>query len=198
MRTEVTSAALLDQPADVPHGSVIAVSRKPEHGFAKQPQAGIRLLAGEGVEGDAHRGLTVQHLYHQRRDPTQPNLCQVHLFAEEMLAELAAEGYPLGPGEIGENVLTRGLDLLTLPRGTLLRLGSAAEIEVTGLRTPCVKMDRHRAGLQRHLWGERDAKGKRTRRAGIMGIVRTGGEVHPCDPIRVILPPKPHKALGPV
>ena len=198
MRAASSSAGPLLHPARVPDGFVVAVSRKPEHGFAKQPQSSIRLLAGEGVEGDAHRGLTVQHLYHLRRDPTQPNLCQVHLFAEEMLAELAAEGYPLSPGEIGENVLTRGLDLLQLPRGTLLQLGSEAQVEVTGLRTPCVKMDRHRAGLQRHLWGERDAKGKRTRRAGVMGIVRTGGEVHSGDSIAVRLPPLPHRALGPV
>ena len=178
-------------------GLVIAVSRTPEHGFAKQPQPSIQLLAGEGVAGDAHRGTTVQHLYHLRRNPKKPNLCQVHLFAEEMLGELAAAGYPLGPGEIGENVLTQGLDLLQLPQGTLLQLGLDAQIEVTGLRTPCVKMDRFRAGLQSHLWGERDAKGKRTRRAGIMGVIRTGGEVRAGDRITVLLPPLPHQPLGP-
>ena len=198
MRAATTSACPLFDSARVTDRFVVAVSRKPEHGFAKQPQSSIRLLAGEGVEGDAHRGLTVQHLYHRRRDPTQPNLCQVHLFAEEMLAELAAEGYPLGPGDIGENVLTRGLDLLQLPRGTVLQFGPAAEIIGTVRRTPCVKMDRHRAGLQQHLWGERDAKGKRTRRAGIMGIVRTGGEVRSGDPITIMLPSLPHWALGPV
>lgn len=179
-------------------GRVLAVSRVPRHGFAKQPHPAITLIVGEGVEGDAHRGTTVQHLYKVRRDPTQPNLCQVHLFAAEMLAELGSHGFALGPGEIGENILTEGLDLLQFPRGTLLHLGAVAIVEVTGLRTPCAQMDRYRPGLQQHLWGERDSKGKRTRRAGIMSVVRAGGEVHAGDAIFVELPPEPHQALGPV
>ncbi len=181
-----------------PCAKVVAVSRKPEHGFAKLPQTSVSLLEGEGVEGDAHRGTTVQHLYRVRCDPTEPNLCQVHLFAAEMLAELAANGYPLGPGEMGENILTGGIDLLRLPRGTLLRLGLDAVVEITGLRTPCAQIDGYRTGLQQHLWGERDARGKRTRRAGVMSIVRTGGDVRAGDAIRIELPPQPHLPLGPV
>jgi MOSC domain-containing protein YiiM len=182
--------------------TILAVSRSAAHGFAKQPQLHIQLLAGEGVEGDAHRGATTQHLYLKRKDPRQPNLCQVHLFAAEMLDELAAKGFPLGPGELGENILTRGLDLLTLPLGTHLHFGShldtAAIVEVTGLRTPCSQIDGYRAGLQQHLWGPRDAAGKKTRRAGIMSIVLRGGIVAPGDALRVELPPLPHRALGPV
>ncbi len=177
---------------------VVAVSLAARHGFAKQPQSSIRLLVGEGVEGDAHRGTTVQHLYKVRRDPSQPNLCQVHLFAAEKLDELAGAGYALGPGEIGENVLTCGVDLLALPRGTKVRLGAEAVVEITGLRTPCSQIDRYRAGLQKLLWGPRDAKGKRERRAGVMAVVLTGGEVLPGDPLLVELPPKPHQPLGPV
>ena len=183
---------------DAPEGRIVAVSRCLQHGFAKQPQPAIRLIAGEGVEGDAHRGTAVQHLYQVRRDPAKPNLCQVHLFVAEMLAELAAAGYALGPGEIGENILTEGLDLLALPRGTLLHLGEGAVVEVTGLRTPCSQIDGYRAGLQKHLWGERDVRGKRVRRAGIMSIVRTGGVVRGEDRLRVELPPGPHRSLGPV
>ncbi len=179
-------------------GRVVAVSREPEHGFAKAPQTSIRLIAGEGVEGDAHRGTTVQHLYRVRQDPMQPNLCQVHLFAAEMLAELADNGFPLGPGEMGENILAEGVDLLCLPRGTLLHLGLEAAVEITGLRTPCSQIDGYRSGLQQHLWGERDAKGRRLRRAGVMGIVRRGGEVRAEDAIRVELPPEPHLPLGAV
>ena len=177
---------------------VMAVSLAAQHGFAKQPQACIRLLAGEGVEGDAHRGTTVQHLYQVRRDPSKPNLCQVHLFAAEKLGELAAAGYPLGPGEIGENVLTCGVDLLALPRGTRVRLGAQAVVEITGLRTPCSQIDGYRTGLQKLLWGPRDAKGKRERRAGVMAVVVTGGEVLPGDPLVVELPLEPHQPLGPV
>ncbi len=177
---------------------VVAVSLAARHGFTKQPQPAIRLLAGEGVEGDAHRGTTVQHLYQVRRDPSKPNLCQVHLFPAEKLEELAAAGYALGPGEIGENVLTCGVDLLALPRGTRVRLGAQAVVEITGLRTPCSQIDGYRAGLQKLLWGPRDAKGKRERRAGVMAVVVTGGEVLPGDPLVVELPPEPHQPLGPV
>ena len=182
-------------PADA---VVVAVSRASTHGFAKQPQRSLTLIAGEGIEGDAHRGKTVQHLYTLRKDATRPNLCQVHLFSAEMLAELAGHGYPLGPGEIGENVLTTGLDLLGLPRGTVLCIGDGAVLEITGLRTPCSQIDGYRAGLQKYLWAPRDAKGKRTRRAGVMSIVRTGGDIQAGDPLRIELPPKPHLPLGPV
>lgn len=177
---------------------MVAVSLAPRHGFAKQVQPSIRLLEGEGVEGDAHRGTTVQHLYQARRDPTRPNLCQVHLFAAEKLQELAEAGFTLGPGEMGENVLTHGVDLLRLPRHTRVRLGAEAVVEITGLRTPCSQIDGYRAGLQRLLWGPRDTKGKRERRAGVMAVVVAGGEVVPGDRMVVDLPPEPHWALGPV
>jgi MOSC domain-containing protein YiiM len=177
---------------------IVVTSRKETHGFSKQPQASVCLIAGEGVEGDAHRGRTTQHLYLQRKDPTQPNLAQVHLLASEMLEELAAKGFLVQPGELGENLLTSGIELLDLPEKTLLHIGAEVVLEVTGLRTPCSQIDGHRSGLQQHLWGDRDGSGKRTRRAGIMSVVRTGGLVHPEDTIRIELPPKPHRPLGPV
>ncbi len=179
-------------------GEVIAVSKALRHGFAKQPEPAIRLLAGEGVEGDAHRGTTVQHLYQKRRDATQPNLCQVHLFAAEKLDELHQAGFVLGPGEIGENVLTRGVDLLALPRHTRVRLGAETVVEITGLRTPCSQIDGYRAGLQKLLWGPRDRSGRRERRAGVMAVVVVGGLVASGDRLTVELPPEPHVRLGPV
>jgi MOSC domain-containing protein YiiM len=178
--------------------TVVATSRSPQHGFSKQPQSSLRLITNEGVEGDAHRGGTTQHLYLKRKNPALPNLCQVHLLAAEMLAELADKGFPLQPGELGENLLTAGLDLLSLPRGTLLHLGDEAVVKLTGLRTPCSQIDKFRDGLQQHLWGEYDASGKKTRRAGAMAIVLTGGEVRPGDRIRITLPAGPHLPLGPV
>jgi MOSC domain-containing protein YiiM len=180
------------------NATVEAVSRSTTHGFSKQPQPSIRLIPGEGVDGDAHRGVTVQHLYLKRRDPNQPNLCQVHLLCAEMLDELATKGFSIAPGELGENILTRGLHLLSLPLATRLYLGENAIVEVTGLRTPCSKIDDFRSGLQQHLWGERDVSGKRPRRAGIMSIVLHRGEVCPNDAIRIELPPPPHIPLGPV
>ncbi len=177
---------------------IVATSRSSTHGFSKQPQSSLHLIAGEGIEGDAHRGSTTQHLYLKRKNPAQPNLAQVHLFASEMLAELAALGFPLQPGEIGENILTAGIDLLSLPRGTRLHLGRDAVIEVTGLRTPCSQIDDHRRGLQQHLWGPPGPDSKKTRRCGIMAIVLNGGAVRPDDTIRITLPPQPHEPLGPV
>jgi MOSC domain-containing protein YiiM len=177
---------------------ILATSRSSTHGFCKQPQPSLRLIAGEGIEGDAHRGTTTQHLYLKRKNPKLPNLAQVHLFPSEMLDELAALGFPLQPGEIGENILTSGHDLITLPLGTKLHLGSEAIVQVTGLRTPCSQIDQHRKTLQQHLWGAPGLDGKNTRRAGIMAIVLTGGTVQPNDPIRIELPPEPHQPLGPV
>jgi len=175
-----------------------SVSLNPEHGFSKTPQTRITLVTGEGIEGDAHRGRTTQHLYLKRQDPTLPNLCQVHLIGSELLEELAAKGFAVKAGDLGENVLTAGLDLLALPRGTLLHLGAEAVVEVTGLRTPCSQIDGFRPGLQQHLWGTRDAENRKTRKAGVMGVVHTGGVVGVGDGIRVQLPTGAHVPLGPV
>ena len=177
---------------------IASVSLNPQHGFSKSPQTCITLIAGEGVEGDAHRGRTTQHLYLKRKDASLPNLCQVHLIASELLEELAAKGFALNAGDLGENVLTTRLDLLSLPAGTLLHLGSEAVVEVTGLRTPCSQIDAFCAGLQEQMWGPRDAANQKTRRAGVMSVVRTGGVVRVEDPVRVVLPPEPHMPLGPV
>ena len=177
---------------------IASVSLNPAHGFSKSRQSSITLLAGEGVEGDAHCGRTTQHLYLQRKDPTLPNLCQVHLIGSELLEELAGKGFTVNPGDLGENVSTTGIDLLSLPKGTLLRLGEQAVIEVTGLRTPCSQIDGFRQGLQEHLWGPRDANNQKARRAGVMSVVLRGGVVFAGDPIQVVLPEEPHVALGPV
>ena len=178
---------------------VLSTSAHPNHGFSKQPQLFLTLITGEGIENDAHRGATTQHLYRKRKDPSQPNLAQVHLLGFELLEELAARGFPLNPGELGENLLTQDIDLLNLPRHTLLQVGPEAILEVTGLRTPCSQIDAFRPGLQQHLWGPPlPGTTKKTHRAGIMAIVHRGGLIHPNDPIQITLPPAPHQPLGPV
>jgi hypothetical protein len=149
---------------------VLAVARSPAHGFSKPVEPRIRLLAGLGVEGDAHLGVTVKHRSRVRRDPTQPNLRQLHLIHSELLEELAAFGFRVAPGQLGENVLTRGLDLLALPRGTRLRLGAQALVEVTGLRNPCHQLDDFQPGLMAATLG-RDAEGRLVRKAGVMAVV---------------------------
>ena len=175
-------------------GQVIAVSRSETHTFTKPNTSSIRLLTGLGVEGDAHLGETVKHRSRVRQDPTQPNLRQVHLIHVELLDELRAGGFALAPGEIGENVTTRGIDLLALPAGTRLRLGSEAIVEVTGLRNPCRQLDAHQAGLTAALLG-RDTDGRVIRKSGIMGVVAAGGEVRTGDAIVVELPVAPHRRL---
>jgi MOSC domain-containing protein YiiM len=174
--------------------TVIAVSRSSSHSFSKQNQSSIRLIAGLGVEDDAHLGTTVKHLSRVAKNPDAPNLRQVHLMHTELHDELAASGFEVGPGDLGENVTTRGIPLLDLPAGTRLRLGGSAVVEITGLRNPCVQIDRFRPGLLGEVVG-RDTSGAVWRKTGIMGVVVTGGEVKSGDVIEVELPPEPHKPL---
>ena len=172
------------------HGSVVSVSRDVGHHFSKQLVGSIRLLAGLGVEGDAHCGVTVKHRSRVAVDPSQPNLRQVHLVAAELLDELAHAGFEVAPAQLGENVLARGLVLLDLPVATLLHLGPEAVVEITGLRNPCAQIEAFRPGLLAQVLG-RDASGAVVRKAGIMGIVRAGGELRPGDAIGVELPAEP-------
>ena len=173
--------------------SVAAVASSRVHGFSKDVQTEIVLETGLGVRGDAHGGATVKHRSRVRQDPTQPNLRQVHLIAAELHEELAAKGFQVGPGSMGENVTTRGLDLLALPCGTLLHLG-AAVVEVTGLRNPCAQLNQYQPGLMNAVL-DRAADGSLVLRAGIMGVVRRDGAVRPGDALTVVLPPAPHQAL---
>ncbi len=178
-------------------GHVAAVSRSAIHTLTKGNQASIQLLAGLGVEGDAHAGTTVKHRSRVARDPSQPNLRQVHLIHAELHDELRAAGFTVSAGQLGENVTTRGVDLLGLPTGTLLHLGGTAVVEVTGLRNPCVQIDHFRPGLMAAVLG-RDEHGAVVRKSGVMSIVVAGGDVRPGDVIRVELPPGPHRPLAPV
>lgn len=173
---------------------IVSVARDDGHRFSKPVMASIRLLAGLGVEGDAHCGVTVKHRSRVAADPTQPNLRQVHLIQEELFDELAAKGFALRAGDLGENVLTEGLDLLALPKGARLRLGAEAVVEVTGLRNPCAQIDGFRKGLLAAVL-DRAADGSLVRKAGIMAVVLEGGEIRPGDAIGVALPPEPWTKL---
>lgn len=177
--------------------TVLAVHRSSSHDFSKFPEAAIKLVAGLGVEGDAHAGVTVQHRSRVARDPSQPNLRQVHLLHAELFEELRTGGFTVCPGDLGENLTTRGLDLLALPAGTQLRLGSEAMVEITGLRNPCSQIDRFQQGLMAAVL-ERDSTGQLIRKAGVMGVVLAGGVVKAGDAIRISLPPLPHRLLAPV
>jgi MOSC domain-containing protein YiiM len=178
-------------------GTVVAVSSSAAHTMSKPNQGQIRLLAGLGVEGDAHQGETVKHRSRVKRDPTQPNLRQVHLIHAELHDELREAGFTVSPGQMGENITTCGVDLLGLPVGTRLLLGDTATVEVTGLRNPCAQLDGITPGLMKATL-DHDEEGNLVRKAGVMGVVVCGGEVRPGDAIRVELPPAPHKPLQPV
>ena len=178
-------------------GIVTAVSRSPTHTMTKPNEASIRLLTGLGVAGDAHLGETVKHRSRVARDPSQPNLRQVHLIHAELHDELGSAGFAVAPGQMGENVTTRGVDLLGLSIGTRLHLGEQAVVEVTGLRNPCAQLDGIQLGLMAATL-DRDEHGNLIRKAGIMGVVVADGDVRPGDPIRVELPAEPYRALVPV
>jgi MOSC domain-containing protein YiiM len=178
-------------------GIVTAVSRSATHSFSKPNAGSIRLVAGLGVEGDAHQGATVKHRSRIAKFGGTPNLRQVHLMHAELFDELRAAGFSVSAGQMGENVTTYGVDLLGLPTGARLRLGEEAVVEVTGLRNPCRQLDKFQPGLMAATLA-RDAEGNLVRKAGIMGIVLEGGEVREGDPIRVELPPLPHAPLSPV
>jgi MOSC domain-containing protein YiiM len=176
---------------------VTAVSRSASHTLIKPNADSIRLVAGLGVEGDAHLGELVKHRSRARRDPTQPNRRQVHVIHSELHDELRAGGLEVLPGQMGENVTTRGIDLLALPVGTRLRLGDSARVEITGTRNPCTQLERIQPGLMAATL-DHDADGNLIRKAGVMGIVLEGGEVRPGDAVALELPAPPHRALEPV
>lgn len=176
---------------------VAGLARQHDHRFSKAPAQELVLRAGHGVEGDAHAGVKVKHRSRVAKDSTLPNLRQVHLISQELLDELQGAGFSVAPGDLGENVTTRGLALIDLPQGARLRLGEAALIEITGLRNPCRQLDQFQKGLMAATL-DRDPQGRLIRKAGVMAIVIESGIVRAGDAIMLELPPGPHIALAPV
>lgn len=178
-------------------GSVVAVSCSAKHTLIKGNQPAVHLREGFGVEGDAHAGSTVKHRSRVARNPQQPNLRQVHLIHAELHEELCDAGFNVAPGQMGENITTKGIDLLGLPAGTRLRLGADALIELTGLRNPCAQLNKIQDGLMAAVL-DRDAEGNLIRKAGVMAVVLADGIVQPGDAVTIELPPTPHRPLEPV
>ena len=173
---------------------VVAVARDGRHRFSKPCVGRIELLTGLGVEGDSHAGALVRHRSRVKADPAQPNLRQVHLIHAELFEDLRAAGFVVEPGQLGENITTSGIELLALPRDTLLRIGPEAEIRITGLRNPCAQIDRFRPGMLKAVVG-RAKGGSLVRKAGVMAVVSRGGSIRLGDPIEVVPPPLPHHPL---
>lgn len=173
---------------------VEAVHHSPVHSMQKTTSVSIVLLEGLGVEGDAHCGVTVKHRSRVAQDPAQPNLRQVHLIHAELHDELSSKGFEIAPGQMGENITTRGIDLLALPRNTVLSIGTTAKVLVTGLRNPCTQLDGIQPGLMKAVL-DRDEEGNLIRKAGIMGIVIAGGEIRTGDKIVATLPEEPFEKL---
>ena len=176
------------------NAKVTHVSANGSHAFSKRNLPGITLIAGLGIEGDAHCGTTVKHRSRVARDPTQPNLRQVHLIHIELFDELAAKGFAVSPGMLGENITTSGIALLSLPVDTQLGLGQSAVVKLTGLRNPCAQLNDFQPGLMNAVL-DRTFDGALVRKAGVMGIVLCGGIVRPGDLISVVLPATPHREL---
>ena len=174
---------------------VVAVSRSGQHTFSKPNKKVIKLIEAFGVEGDAHAGKTVTHLFLKKKDPTRPNIRQVHLIQAELFDELIHDGFSVNPGQLGENITTRGVDLLALPTGTRLSIGPDAVVEVTALRNPCVQIDNFQEGLLKAVL-DHDEKGNPIRKSGVMGVVLKGGEIRPDDTITVELPAEPRQRLA--
>ena len=179
------------------HSQVVAVHSNPSHTFSKETQATIELVAGHGVVGDAHFGVSVKHRSRVAKDPNQPNLRQVHLMHEELFLELAAEGLEVLPGQMGENITTRGIELLLLSAGTRILIGQNAVVEITGLRNPCSQIENFKSGLLSAVLSK-SQDGAIVRKAGVMGIVVASGVVCPGDKITIVHRPLECKALQPV
>ena len=175
-------------------GTVIAVAKDAGHNFSKNLVPEITIIAGLGVEGDAHRGEKVKHRSRVKADPTQPNLRQVHLIHSELFDEVAEKGFAVTPADLGENITTRGIDLLGLPRHAILEIGENVRLEVTGLRNPCAQIDNFQKGLLSAVL-DKGPDGELIRKSGIMTVVLTGGRVHAGDCINVKLPDPPFLPL---
>jgi MOSC domain-containing protein YiiM len=175
-------------------GSIVAVSRDDRHRFSKPVVQQIVLLGGLGIKGDAHCGATTQHRYLVEKDPARANLCQVHLIGAELYDNLVEDGWSIAPGQLGENVTTRGIELMSLPTGSILHLGTDARVEITGKRSPCRQINGFQPGLVKAVFGV-DETGRPASRAGIMGIVVSGGVVSSSDGVRVELPAGPFRPL---
>jgi MOSC domain-containing protein YiiM len=172
---------------------VIAVAKSAHHEFSKHGCESIRIVQGLGVEGDCHSGATVKHRSRVAVDPTQPNLRQVHLMQAELFDELRTQGFEITPSDLGENITTRGVDLLALPEGCILKIGEGTKVKITGLRNPCSQIENFRTGLLQHCVIK--TADQVIRKTGVMATAVASGEVQPGDMIVIELPPLPHKAL---
>lgn len=127
------------------------------------------VVGRRGVDGD--RQATRKH--HGR---VSQALC---LWSAEVIATLAAEGHPIGPGNAGENVLVRGIDWPALRPGVRLHLGADVVAEVSGWALPCAKNARWFAdGDFRRIDPDRRPGSSRAYAAVLIGgVVRTGDAV---------------------
>lgn len=175
-------------------GTVVSLSRSAKHRFSKKLEKRLRIVEGHGVEGDAHAGSTVKHRSRVAKDPNQPNLRQVHLIASELLEELSRKGFEIEAGDLGENILTVGIDLIALPKGTRLHIGVSVVLRITGLRNPCPQIEAFQEGLLSQMV-EKTKDGSLILKTGIMSVVESGGEIIVGEAIQVELPAMPYVAL---
>lgn len=103
-------------------GRIIAVCTSPKKGMRKKNVGSAELQSNHGIIGDAHAGD-----WHR----------QVSLLAMESIKKMQDKGLDVGPGDFAENLTTEGIDLVSLPLGTKLKIGSEAIGEVTQIGKEC-------------------------------------------------------------
>ena len=174
-------------------GAVAAVHRSDEHTFSKATCESIELVAGLGVNGDAHQGAKVKHRSRVAANPDQPNLRQIHLVMSELLDEVNSAGHNVVAGQLGESITTTGIDLISLPVGSMLRIGDTALVALTGLRNPCPQIKSVGDGLMKMMFidDQDNPEGPKIGRTGVMGVVIAGGIVAADDGIKIRFPAGP-------
>ena len=135
---------------------IVSIQLCPGHREPMQLVSSATLITGVGMEGDKH--------------------AESKSFRQLLLADKEAlDAVGVTPGTIKENLTVEGLNVMDLPEGSQLRLGTSAVLEITKICEPCFRMDEIRDGLKQELEGRR----------GMVARVVQGGTIRVGDPIRV-------------
>jgi len=157
-----------------PDGFVLALCRNENPGIPKIQVDSIQLVEEFGVEGDYHAGKTIRHRYLAKKDPDQPNHRQVLLIDAKILGDLDQRGIRIIPGQMGENIVCYGIDVMLLEIGTRFTAGEAL-LEITEARHPCHQLNDSHPDLYQAVIEE--IGGEEIYSAGVFARVIRGGNV---------------------
>ena len=142
-------------------GTVLSVNLSPKKTMRKARGTEATLVLDRGFENDAHAGD-----WHR----------QVSLLAQESIDTMVAKGLDVGPGDFAENITTRGIDLLALPVGSVLRIGDGAVVEISQIGKVC-----HAKCAIYYQAGDCVMP-----REGLFGVVREAADVMGGDRVEVL------------